>query len=50
MSNPIKGLVDIYEEAVKESDEAGLAEVYKQATDLVFNALKKELKEARCVK
>ena len=47
MSNPIKGLVDIYEESVKESDEAGLAEVYKQATGLVFNALKKELKDYR---
>lgn len=47
MSNPIKGIVDIYEEAVKKSDEAGLAEVYKQATDLVFNALKEELKNYR---
>lgn len=47
MSNPIKGLVDLYDESVKKSDDAGLAEVYKQATDLVFNALKKELKDHR---
>jgi hypothetical protein len=43
MSNPIKGLVDIYEESVKESDEAGLAEVYKQATERVFNNIREEL-------
>lgn len=43
MSNPIKGIVDIYEESVKESDEAGLAEVYKQATERVFNNIKEEL-------
>lgn len=47
MSNPIKDMADFYEESVKKSDEAGLAEVYKQATDLVFNALKKELKDYR---
>ena len=47
MSNPIKGIVDIYADSVKKSDEAGLAEVYKQATDLVINALKKELKDHR---
>lgn len=47
MSDPIKGLVDLYDESVKKSDEAGLAEVYKQATGLVFNALKKELKDYR---
>lgn len=40
MSNPIKGIVDIYEESVKKSDEAGLAEVYKQATDKAFECLK----------
>jgi hypothetical protein len=43
MSNPIKGLVDLYEESVKESDEVGLAEVYKQATERVFNNIKEEL-------
>lgn len=47
MSNPIKDLADLYAESVKKSDEAGLAEVYKHATDKVFNALKKELKEYR---
>lgn len=47
MSHPLKSIVDLYTESVKKSDEAGLAEVRKQATDLVFNALKKELKEYR---
>jgi hypothetical protein len=44
MSNPIKELANLYEESVKKSDNAGLAEVYKQATDIVFNALKEEAK------
>ena len=50
MSNPVKafkGIADFYEESVKKSDAAGLADVYKQATDIVFNALKKELKDYR---
>ena len=42
MSNPIEGLVELYEESVKTSDDAGLAEVYKQATEAVFGALKEE--------
>jgi hypothetical protein len=46
MSNPIKGLADLYEESVKESDEAGLAEVYKQATERVFNNIREELEYA----
>lgn len=50
MSNPVKtfeGIANFYEESVKKSDAAGLAEIYKQATDIVFNALKKELKDHR---
>jgi hypothetical protein len=45
MSNePLKSIIQIYDTSVKEADEAGLAEVYKRATDKVFEALKKELK------
>lgn len=44
MGNLIKELANFYEESVKKFDDAGLAEVYKQATDIVFNALKEEAK------
>ena len=47
MSNPLKNLAKLYEESVDKSDAAGLAEAYKQATDIVFNALTKELKNYR---
>ncbi len=41
-NNPFESIVDIYTTAVKEADAAGLSEVYKQATDMIFDALKKE--------
>jgi hypothetical protein len=41
-NNPFESISDIYTESVKEADSAGLAEVYKQATDMVFDALKAE--------
>lgn len=41
-NNPFKGIVELYTEAVKEADSNGLAEVYKQATDLVFSSIKKQ--------
>lgn len=47
MSNIFKGIADFYEESIKKSNDAGLAEVYKQATDIVFNALIAELKNYR---
>ena len=47
MNNPLKNLAKLYEESVNKSDAAGLAEAYKQATDIVFNALTKELKNYR---
>ena len=39
-NNPFESIVNIYEESVKEADSFGLSELYKQATDIVFNALK----------
>ena len=39
-NNPFESIVTVYEESVKEADSLGLAELYKQATDIVFNALK----------
>lgn len=47
MSNLFKSISDFYKESVNKSDTAGLAEVYKQATDIVFNALMTELKNYR---
>lgn len=42
-NNPFESLVTIYKDFVERADSSGLAEVYKQATKLVFKALKKEL-------
>ena len=42
-NNPFKSLAEIYKKFVEKSDNIGLAEVYKQATELVFSALKEEL-------
>lgn len=42
-NNPFESLVTIYKDFVEKADSSGLAEVYKQATKLVFKALKKEL-------
>jgi hypothetical protein len=39
-NNPFNSIVELYTESVNKADAAGLAEVYKQATDIVFNALK----------
>ena len=41
-NNPFKGLVDLYTESVNEADSKGLAEVYRQATEIVFSSLKKQ--------
>lgn len=39
-NNPFESIVNVYKESVKEADSLGLSELYKQATDIVFNALK----------
>ena len=41
--NPLAGIVKFYEKCVKEQDEKGFAETYKQATDLLFERIKKEI-------
>jgi hypothetical protein len=40
MSNPFESIVELYTESVKKADSIGLAEVYKQATEVVFEGLK----------
>jgi hypothetical protein len=40
MSNPFESIVELYTESVKKADAAGLAEVYRQATEVVFEGLK----------
>lgn len=42
-NNPFNGLVELYTESVKEADSIGLAEIYKHATDMVFNNLKNQI-------
>ena len=43
-NNPFNSIMELYTESVKKADNAGLAEVYKQATEAVFNGLKESLK------
>ena len=40
--NPFEGLAKLYEKSVKEQDAKGFAEVYKQATELLFKRIKAE--------
>lgn len=42
MSNPFNSIIELYTESVKKADAVGLAEVYKQATAMVFDALRAE--------
>lgn len=42
-NNPFNSIVELYTESVNKADAAGLAEVYKQATDMVFDSLKKQI-------
>ena len=42
-NNPLEGIAKIYKEFVDKADSQGLAEVYKEATKLVFKEIKKEL-------
>ena len=43
MNNPFESIVELYTESVKKADSIGLAEVYKQVTEAVFNSLKERL-------
>jgi hypothetical protein len=45
MSNPLESVANIYKDFVEKADSRGLAEVYKRATEVLFKALKKELKK-----
>ena len=47
--NPFEALANIYKEFVDREDEKGLAEVYKEATKLVFKEIKKKLKEGNII-
>lgn len=40
MSNPFNSIIELYTESVKKADAAGLSEVYKRATEVVFEGLK----------
>lgn len=42
--HPLKSLANFYEASVKEQDEKGFAEMYKQATELLFNSINDEVK------
>ena len=42
-NNPFNSIVELYTEAVKKADSLGLSEVYKQATQVVFDGLKERL-------
>lgn len=41
-NNPFESIAEIYTEAVDKADGAGMSEVYKQATDRLFQELKNE--------
>ena len=41
--NPLAGIAKFYEDSVKKADKAGFTETFKQATDLLFERIKKEL-------
>ena len=41
-NNPFESIVDFYDESVKKADANGLTEVFKKATEMVFDSLKKE--------
>lgn len=43
MSNPFSSIIELYSESVKKADSLGLSEVYKQATEVIFNGLKERL-------
>lgn len=43
MSNPFNSIIELYTESVKKADAAGLSEVYKQATEIVFEGLKERV-------
>lgn len=43
--NPLEALANMYKEFVDKEDKKGLAEVYKESTELVFKEIKKQLKE-----
>ena len=42
-NNPFNSIIELYAESVKKADSAGLSEVYKQATEAVFNSIKEQL-------
>ena len=42
MSNPLEPLVEAYQEMVKDQDDKGTAEKFKQASDMFFDRLRRE--------
>jgi hypothetical protein len=42
-TNPFNSIVELYTESVKKADSIGLSEVYKQATEVIFEGLKERL-------
>lgn len=42
-NNPFNSIIELYTESVKKADSIGLSEVYKQATQVIFDGLKERL-------